>query len=78
VQGNQTDQPDIPSLLVIRFALFYGFPLFLAVNVPARCGARLLGDPWQVAFLMVAAIASLVVARRVLLRGLASYRSASS
>jgi len=56
--------------------LFYGFHLlFLAVNVPARFRrTALLGDPWQIGFLMVAAVASLVAGPvRVFLQGLASY-----
>jgi ABC-2 type transport system permease protein len=65
-------------VLPCRFALCCALTLFLAVNVPARFGARLLGDPWQVGGVCLAAVASLVVGRRVFRRGLASYRSASS
>jgi ABC-2 type transport system permease protein len=66
-----------PCLLPLRLALFYAVPVVMAVNVPARLGARLLCNPWDIGWLCVVAVASLVVARRVFRRGLASYRSAS-
>jgi ABC-2 type transport system permease protein len=65
-------------LLSLRFVLFCGFPVFVAVNVPARFGARLLGDPWPVGCLCLGAVGWLVVGRRLFRRGLSSYRSASS
>jgi ABC-2 type transport system permease protein len=62
-------------LLPVRFGLFGAFPVVMAVNVPARFGARLLGDPWELAWLWLTALGCLVVSRRVFRRGLSSYRS---
>jgi ABC-type uncharacterized transport system permease subunit len=65
-------------LLSLRVALFYGMPLFVAVNVPARFGARLLADPWPIRLQALMAVAWLVLSHGVFQRALASYRSASS
>jgi len=65
-----------PSLLPLRVALFCAFPVLVAVNVPARLGARLLGNPWEIGFFFLTAAGSLIAARWVFRRGLASYQSA--
>jgi ABC-2 type transport system permease protein len=62
----------------VRFALLPVLPVFVAVNVPARFGARLPGEPWQLLLFAAGAIAALVVSRCVFRRGLVSYRSTGS
>ena len=62
----------------VGMLLTYVFPILLAVNVPARYGARLLNHWQPVAWLGAGAIISLVVSRRLFQFALRSYQSASS
>ncbi len=65
-------------LLPARLALYCALPIVLAVNVPARVGARLVTNPWEIGLFCLAGVGGFVLARYVFHRGLAAYRSASS
>lgn len=61
----------------LRFVLMFLVPILLAVNVPARYGAKLVS--WQlVAYLFGAAAVSLIFSRWFFRYALRAYRSASS
>lgn len=62
----------------IRYGLSYVVPVFLAVNIPARYGARLAFDGWLVAYLCLGAVACLAASRWFFRKALKAYRSASS
>lgn len=61
----------------LRFGLTFILPVLLAINVPARFGAR--SVDWQIcAYLAVAAVISLLASRWFFRYALRAYRSASS
>lgn len=62
----------------IRMGLSYVVPVLLAVNLPARYGARLELRSWTVVYLFASAAASLIASRWFFRKALTAYRSASS
>jgi ABC-2 type transport system permease protein len=64
----------------LRFAFTFVIPILVVVNVPARLLARpLVEQDWKLAaFALIATFVSLVLSRKLFLKALDSYRSASS
>lgn len=64
----------------LRFAFTFIIPILVVVNVPARLLARpLVEQDWSLAgFALIATFVSLLLSRRLFLKALDSYRSASS
>jgi ABC-2 type transport system permease protein len=65
-------------LLPIRLGVFCAIPIIVAINVPARFGAHMLGDGVPIVLLGFMAVTSFTFSRWIFRRGLATYRSASS